>query len=63
MGLRYDKGNGVEQDSVKALMWLSLSLKSAKGKTLRRAAKARGRLLGALDEKQIAEARRLAKQI
>jgi len=63
IGIRYDKGAGVDPDPVKALMWLSLAIESAKGKTLTKASRARGRLMANLDQNQIAEARRLANEI
>lgn len=59
LGTRFEKGSGVKKDPVKALMWLSLAVKKARGKTLRQAARARGRLLGKLSEQQISEARRM----
>ncbi len=63
LGIRYEKGVGVQRDPVKALVWLSLSVESAKGDTMKRAAKARGRLIGALSQQEISEARRLADEI
>jgi len=59
LGKRYEKGVGVKKDPVKALMWISLSVKKARGKTLHHAAKARERLIGKLNERQISEARRM----
>ncbi len=63
LGIRYEKGAGVQRDPIKALVWLSLSVESAKGNTMKKAARARGRLIGTLSQQEISEARHLADEI
>jgi TPR repeat protein len=58
LGYMYEKGQGVSPDEVQALMWYNLA--AIQGET--KAKTARDRVTVLMDQKQIAEAQRLARE-
>ena len=58
-----NKRLGVNQDRIRAMMWFTIAVKNSKGKVMRKASKARGRLMGRLNERQISKARKMAEEM